>query len=84
MSKQVAWNLVLLNEFIRLGGLTEEEINIMQTRVAGWSTQKQAQEFHMSISKVNKIISRCKKKYDNCQKFSDILPARVKGGVFNG
>lgn len=84
MSKQVKWNEIILSEFFRIGGLTDEEKLIMRTRIDGWSTEKQSQELHMSISKVNHLIRRCKEKYDNCQPYSPILPARIKGGVYRG
>lgn len=77
--KQVPWNKYLLEEFIEIGGLTEEEIEVITTRVKGWSTEKQALELGMSISKVNTIIRRLKVKYDYCQKFSEILPPRMAG-----
>lgn len=80
MSREIMWNQIILDEFIRIGGLTDEEEQIMRTRVKGWSTEKQALEFHMSISKVNSLIKRCKQKYDNCQMYSPILPKRKKGG----
>lgn len=80
MAHEIFWNQIILNEFIRIGCLTDEEEQIMRTRVKGWSTEKQAQEFNMSISKVNALIKSCKEKYDNCQKYSPILPKRrVKG-----
>lgn len=76
ISKQVAWNKVILEEFVSIGGLTDEEEMIMRTRVAGWTITKQALEFNMSRSKVNYIIKRLKLKYDACQKYSLILPLR--------
>lgn len=76
MSKQVPWNKIILEEFIRIGGLTKEEEEIIRTRVAGWTITKQSMELCMSRSKVNYIIDRLKKKYDKCQKYSPILPPR--------
>lgn len=76
MSKQVPWNKVIFDEFVRLGGLTEEEEQIMRTRMQGWTITKQSMEFHMSVSKVNRIIKRLKVKYDQVQPHSDLLPPR--------
>lgn len=76
MSKQVPWNKIILEEFIRIGGLTETEEIIMRTRVKGWSRVKQADELGMSIASVDRAIARCKVKYDNAEKFSPILPPR--------
>jgi DNA-binding CsgD family transcriptional regulator len=76
MAHQVIWTKAILDEFIHIGGLTEEEIDIMRTRVAGWSIEKQAIELGMSRSKVNYLTKRCKIKYDAAQKHSKILPPR--------
>lgn len=78
MSHQVPWNKIILEEFIAIGCLTKEEEEIMRTRVAGWSITKQAYEFGMSERKVNSIINKLKKKYDNAQRYSVILPPRKK------
>lgn len=77
MAHQVLWSVPILEEFIRLAGLTKEEEEVMRMRVAGHSIIEQSHTLGMSISKVNRIISRCKVKYDNVQPFSDILPERV-------
>lgn len=76
MAHQVPWNQVFLDEFIRLGGLNEEEIEIMRTRLAGWSRTRQSMELHMSLRKIDTIISRLKRRYDLVQPYSDILPPR--------
>lgn len=76
MSKQVPWNKIILERFIELAALTEDEEAIMRTRVAGWTITKQAMELCMSKSTVNRIIERLKKKYDDVQKYDPILPPR--------
>lgn len=76
MSKQVPWNKVILEEFIRLSVLTEDEEAVIRTRVAGWSRTKQAMELNMSMRKLDRIISELKEKYDAVEKFSVILPPR--------
>lgn len=81
MSHQVIWSNIILNEFFRLANLTEEEQHIMRTRAAGWTITRQAIEFHMSVSKVNRIIKVLKIKYDAVQPFSTILPPRRKGAT---
>lgn len=48
MSKQVAWNKIILEEFISLACLTKTEEMIIRTRVSGWTITKQAYELHMS------------------------------------
>lgn len=64
MAHQVPWTKVILEEFIEQALLTEDEEKIMRTRIAGWSRTKQANEFGMSISTIDKIIHKLKKKYD--------------------
>ncbi len=76
MAKQVPWNSVILDEFISLALLTEDEEKIMRTRIAGWTRTKQAMEFGMSLSSIDRIISTLKHKYDDVQRYSDILPPR--------
>lgn len=79
MSKQVEWNKIVLEEFIAIGGLTKTEEQIMRTRVAGWTRVEQSMKFGMSIATIDRIISRCKKKYDYCQQYSPLLPPRKRG-----
>lgn len=76
MSKQVAWNKIILEEFISLACLTKTEEMIIRTRISGWTITKQAYELHMSESSVKRIIARLKKKYDKVQKYSVLLPPR--------
>ena len=76
MAHQVPWNKVILEEFIKEAMLSEEEEQIMRTRVAGWTRQKQAIKFNMSIQKVDKIIARCKAKYDIVSEYDALLPPR--------
>ena len=76
MAHQVPWNKVILEEFIKEAMLSEEEEQIMRTRVAGWPRQKQAIEFNMSTQKVDKIIARCKAKYDIVSEYDALLPPR--------
>lgn len=76
MAKQVPWNNIILEEFIRLAALTEDEEKIMRTRVNGWTITKQSMEFDMGPAAVNRIIKRLKVKYDNVQPYSPILPPR--------
>lgn len=76
MSKQVPWNKIILEEFIRLASLSKEEEEVMRTRVAGWTVTEQSMKLGMSVSKVNKITQRLKVKYDGVQPYSCILPPR--------
>ena len=76
MTHQVPWNKVILEEFIRIGCLSETEEMIMRTRVHGWTITKQSYELNMSESNIKKIIARLKKKYDSVEKYSALLPPR--------
>ena len=76
MAKQVIRNKTILEEFIRLALLSEEEERILRTRALGWSRAKQCIEFGMSESTLDRIIKRLKLKYDSVQPYSDILPKR--------
>lgn len=76
MTHKVPWNKVILEEFIRIGCLSKTEEMIMRTRVHGWTITKQSYELNMSESNIKKIIARLKKKYDNVEKYSPLLPPR--------
>lgn len=76
MSRQVLWTNLIIEEFERLGGLTDEERAILRTRAAGWTITKQSIEFNMSKSKVDGIIRDLKAKYDLVEPHSAILPKR--------
>lgn len=83
MSRQVAWNKIILDEFIRIGELTDFEEDVIRTRVRGWSRDKQSIEFNVSLSAIDRAIKRLKAKYDNACKYSPILPARAKYNIFD-
>lgn len=76
MSHQVLWSKLILETFIKEANLTKEQQMIMRTRVAGMTRVQQSWQFNMSLSTIDKIISRLKKKYDQVQKYNPILPPR--------
>lgn len=76
MAHQVPWNKIILEEFIRLAELNEQEEWVMRTRVAGWSRTKQARELNISVETLDRAIRLLKRKYDNVQKLSPLLPPR--------
>ena len=78
MSRQVLWNRVVLEEFLRLANLTPDEEKIMRTRLSGWTIQRQSMELGMSVSSVNRSIRHIKQVYDAVQPYSTILPKRVR------
>ncbi len=76
MSKQVLWTRVIVEEFIRLGNLTEFEEEVLRTRTAGWTRTKQSNELNVSMSTIDRTIKLLKAKYDAVQPYSTILPVR--------
>lgn len=76
--RDIIWNKIILDEFIKLAILTETEEKILRTRIAGWSRVKQSMEFNMSISTVDCLIKMINQKYDMVQPYSKILPKRKK------
>ena len=76
MSKQVLWTRVIVEEFIRLGNLTEFEEQVFRTRTAGWTRTKQSNELNVSMSTIDRTIKLLKAKYDAVQPYSTILPVR--------
>lgn len=76
MSTQVIWSKLILETFIKEANLSKEDEWIMRTRVAGWSRIKQCEYLHISISNLDKRISRLKKRYDEVQKTNLLLPPR--------
>lgn len=77
MAKQVKWTKKVLEEFIELAMLSEDEIYIMQTRVKDVPISVQAQTLNVSESTIHRKIALLKKKYDAVQKeHPDIFPVR--------
>lgn len=70
------WTKLIVETFVKEGLLSKDEEMILRTRAAGWTRTQQAMEFGMSLSTVDRIISRLKVKYDEVQKSSVILPPR--------
>lgn len=71
------WNRVILDEFVSLALLSEEEEQIVRARAAGWSRVKMCHKYNMSLATVDRIISRAKNKYTSAAKYSDILPEMI-------
>lgn len=78
MSKQILWNKLVLEEFIDLASLTEDEEHIIRLRVAGYTNEQIALKLGLSRSTVNRYTKRLKQKYDNVEKYSALLPPRKK------
>ncbi len=76
--KDIIWNKIILDEFLRLAFLTETEEKILRTRISGWSRVKQSIEMNLSISSIDSTIRMINQKYDMVQPYSTILPVRKK------
>ena len=76
--KDILWNKIILDEFIRLAMLTEFEEKVLKTQIAGWSRVKQAMEFSVAVETVDKSLKNIRQKYDMVQPFSPVLPVRTK------
>lgn len=75
MRSRVPWTKSMLEKFIEEALLTEDEEQILRTRIAGWSIVKQSMEFGLSTSSVSRIVREIKRKYVALQpKFPDIFP----------
>ena len=70
------WNSKVLGALKEHGCLTEEEIIVMTEWAHGTSIAETAYRHSMSDSKVEKLRSKIRKKYDGIQKYLD-LPART-------
>ena len=54
-----------LDEFINEAMLTPLDVEILQTRLKGWSRIQQSQHFNMSISAIDNHIKKIKESYEN-------------------
>lgn len=77
MSK-LLWNKIMLEEFLTLAALTEEEEKILRSHIKGDSRVKQAMDNGMSLSTVDRIMKRVNLKYDDVQRYASFMPPRIR------
>ena len=65
MSREVVWTKAVVDAFVDEACLSDEEELIIRSRAKGWTRTKQSMQYNMSI-----------RKYDEAQKYSEILPKR--------
>lgn len=78
MAHEVIWTKPVLEEFIRLGNLSETEEKVIRLRARDWTRTRIGIELNMSESAVDQRVKILKQKYDECQPYSDILKPRKK------
>lgn len=76
MAHEVPWNKIIVERFVEMAMLSEEEQMILRTRVMGWTRLQQADKLGMSVATVDRIIKTLKEKYDGVQKYDPMLPPR--------
>ena len=64
MSREVVWTKAVVDAFVDEACLSDEEELIIRSRAKGWTR------------KIDYIIHTLKTKYDEAQKYSEILPKR--------
>lgn len=77
---KVPWNRVILDEFVSLALLSEEDENILRARVDPKWRQKQVHQsfdFHVSTATVTRRIQKMKIKYKSLVPYSDKLPENI-------
>lgn len=76
MAKQVPWNKIIYDEFVRLGDLNEFEQRLLKDRMQGKTITEQSLLYNVSTATISRTIARLKVKYDHVQPHSDKLPPR--------
>lgn len=74
--KGIIWTKSIFEEFVNIAMLNEEEVAVVKASIDNWTQTKMELELHMSKAKINRLLKRCRIKYDVAQKESDILPIR--------
>ena len=64
---QVRWTKNILDKFIEMAMLSEEEEFIMRTRCKGWTVTQQALKLNKSEASIHRMIKNLKDKYDAVQ-----------------
>lgn len=75
MNPKVPWTKSMLEKFIDEALLTNDEEQVLRTRIAGWSIVKQSMEMGLSTATISRIIKNILKKYKAVQPlYPDIFP----------
>ena len=76
MAHQVPWSKIIVEEFVSLACLTPIEEQILRTRISGMTRVQQTQLFNISLSTLDRHIFSLKRKYDQVERYSPLLPPR--------
>ena len=76
MRKDILWNKIALAEFRSLACLTPDEDAVLQDWADGKSEVWTSMNRNMSERTIEKIRSQIRRKYDDVQIYSPLLPAR--------
>lgn len=72
----IRWNRIILDDFLFNAFLTEDEEAVVLDWASGKSTACTAMTRNMSVAKVDKIRNQIRKKYDDVQPYTPLLPPR--------
>ena len=72
----ILWNKITVAEFRSLACLSEEENIVLDDWAYGRSIVSTAIKFHGSTRQVDRIRDRIRKKYDDVQIYTPLLPQR--------
>lgn len=74
--KDIMWNAIMLREFQSLTCLSEEETLVLHDWAHGKSVVQTSMNHHMSERKVKDLRQTLRRKYDDVQIYTPLLPAR--------
>lgn len=72
----IRWNKIMLREFESLTCLTDDETEVLHDWAHGKSIVHSAMRLHMGETKVKDIRKVLRRKYDDVQPYSPLLPQR--------
>lgn len=78
---RMIWTKLMIEEFIELGNLTEEEELILRLRASNWTISQMEEKLPFSRSTICRMIKTLKCKYDAVEPYSMILKKRPENSV---
>lgn len=68
---------MILDEYISLALLNEEDERIIRTRAAGWSQTQQCMTFNVSSATLTRRVRKMRDKYEMLVPYSEKLPGNL-------